>query len=206
MKHEIEYRGKTLIDKLSKTKITVCGVGALGSNLVDSLVRMGAQNISVIDFDRVDPHNLNNQAYDLGDVGKFKVAALQAKMFALTRVKLEIENKKLEATNRDRFLKGSDIVVDCFDNAASRRILNKTPYQTLHSGLVDGYGEVVWDEFYRVPQDIKGDVCDYPLARNLVSIVTAMTCEEILSWLDGNKKKNLGFSLEGMKTYEVISK
>jgi molybdopterin/thiamine biosynthesis adenylyltransferase len=207
MKHEIEYRGLPLIDKLAKINIVVCGVGALGSNLVDSLIRIGCTKIRVIDFDRVESHNMNNQVYDLNDVGSLKVAALQKRMFSTTKVKLEVENKKLEVTNVDKFLKNADLIVDCFDNSNSRAILfnysNKTKTPTLHCGLIEGYGEVCWNDSYCVPKDLKGDVCDYPLARNLVTIIAAMTCEEIVGHVAGNKKKNLGFSLEGMKTYPL---
>ena len=208
MKHEIEYRGKDLIAKLAKTKVVVCGAGALGSNLIDSLARVGFTQLKVIDFDRVEGHNINNQVYDLGDVGNLKVTALQRKVYASTKVKLEAENKKLEATNVVKLLKDYDIVVDCFDNSASRKIVTqyclKSKTQCIHSGLVDDYGEVVWNENYNVPQEVNTEaVCDYPLARNLVAIVTAMTCEEIINYIAGKPKKNLAFSLLGMKVFNV---
>lgn len=57
--HEEIYRGKDLISKLGKYKITVCGVGALGSNLVDNLARQGFSNFKVIDMDRVESHNVD---------------------------------------------------------------------------------------------------------------------------------------------------
>lgn len=208
MKHEIEFRGKPLMEKLIKTKVVVCGAGALGSNLIDSLARVGFTQLKVIDFDRVEGHNINNQAYDLNDVGILKVIALQRKVYASTKVKLEAENKKLEATNVVKFLKDYDIVVDCFDNTLSRKVLTdhckKSGIQCLHAGLVDDYGEVVWNENYRIPQEVNTEaVCDYPLARNLVSIVTAMTCEEIINYLAGKPKKNLAFSLLGMKCFAI---
>jgi hypothetical protein len=56
----------------------------------------------------------------------------------------------------------------------------------LHVGLYADYGEVIWDEHYRVPQDVQGDVCDYPLARNLVLLVVALASEAVLRYvLDG---------------------
>src|SRR5438132_214246 len=42
---------------------------------------------------------------------------------------------------------------------------------------------VVWDEHYRVPADVPGDVCDYPLARNLVLLAVALASEVLLRWL-----------------------
>ncbi|MBW4523434.1 MAG: hypothetical protein KME16_27660 [Scytolyngbya sp. HA4215-MV1] len=50
----------------------------------------------------------------------------------------------------------------------------------LHAGLSTDYGEVIWNEVYRVPSDVNDDVCDYPLARNLVMLTVATVCEVIL--------------------------
>lgn len=203
MKHEIEYRGKELIDKLKNIQICICGVGALGSNLTDSLVRMGCERIKVIDFDRVEPHNINNQIYDKTDNGNLKVAALQRKMYNVSGLQILTENKKLETSNIKKFLRGADIVVDCFDNSASRKLVTLYTLETktpcIHAGLLDDYGEVVWNEKYRVPNDVKGDVCDYPLARNLIDVIVAITSEEVVHFVETKEKRNWGFSLKGMK-------
>lgn len=43
----------------------------------------------------------------------------------------------------------------------------------LHVGLFADYGEAIWNDTYRVPSDAGQDVCDYPLARNLVLLTVA---------------------------------
>ena len=53
----------------------------------------------------------------------------------------------------------------------------------LHVGLYADYAEVVWDEAYRVPADAAGDVCDYPLARNLVLLAIAVTSEVLVRFV-----------------------
>jgi hypothetical protein len=59
----------------------------------------------------------------------------------------------------------------------------------LHVGLYADYGEVIWDERYRVPQDVPGDACDYPLARNLVLLVVAVASELVVqSTLSGARQ------------------
>jgi len=52
------------------------------------------------------------------------------------------------------------------------------------------YGEVRWNEVYQVPADVvEGDVCDYPLARNLILLVVAAGSEAVLRYvLDGQKE------------------
>ena len=47
---------------------------------------------------------------------------------------------------------------------------------------------MIWDEAYRVPGDVAGDVCSYPLARNLVLLAVAVASEVVVrSILDGSK-------------------
>jgi hypothetical protein len=69
-----------------------------------------------------------------------------------------------------------------FDNSASRRLVQEQcralQLPCLHVGLYADYAEVIWDEHYRVPRDAAGDVCDYPLARNLV-LLAAVASEAL---------------------------
>ena len=39
--HEKQYRGATLLQRLAGARITVCGAGSLGANLVEQLARCG---------------------------------------------------------------------------------------------------------------------------------------------------------------------
>jgi molybdopterin-synthase adenylyltransferase len=58
----------------------------------------------------------------------------------------------------------------------------------LHIGLSTDYAEIIWDENYRVPDDVAVDVCDYPLARNLVLLAVAVASEAMVRYvLDGSK-------------------
>jgi len=184
--HEEIYRGSDLVKKLAARQLVICGCGAIGSNLIDTLIRQGFSRIRVIDMDRVDTHNLNTQAYEEADVGALKVAATQNRAFRTVGVELDIESKELTAANIKKLLKGADLVIDGFDNNKSRRLVQdfcrKNGIPCLHAGLSADYGEVVWDEVYTVPQDTDGDVCDYPLARNLVMMVVAVAAEEILDF------------------------
>jgi molybdopterin/thiamine biosynthesis adenylyltransferase len=89
-------------------------------------------------------------------------------------------------------LKGGGLVVDAFDNSASRQQVQETcralGTPCLHVGLAADYCEVIWDEVYRVPGDPPGDVCDYPLARNLVLLAVAVASETVVRFfLDGTR-------------------
>jgi molybdopterin-synthase adenylyltransferase len=198
--HEVAYRGKELIQKLSKNNLTICGAGALGSNLIDNLTRQGVSNLKVIDKDRIEVHNLSTQVWAEADVGALKVEALKTKIYRNVSTEIEAVNKELTAANVKQLLKGSNLVLDCFDNNTARQIVQnevrtrKLP--CLHCGLHGSYGEIIYDEFYRVPKDqTEGDVCDYPLARNIAMLTMIIASEEILDFFLAEKPRKMNWSV-----------
>lgn len=196
--HEEIYRGKDLIAKLSKFNIFVCGAGTVGSNLIDTMSRQGFSKISVIDMDRVESHNINTQVFGEMDVGALKAAALKNKVFRNTGVDIEAISKKLEPSTL-KVLKSANIVVDCFDNSASRQLVQdecrKKKIACIHAGLFEDYGEVIWDENYKVPGDMSGDICDYPLTRNLAMLVVTILSEELIDFCLKDKPRKYNWSV-----------
>lgn len=184
--HEEIYRGKDLAARLG-VPITVCGAGAIGSNLIDNLTRQGFSKLSVIDMDRVEVHNLNTQVYAEADVGALKVDALKNRVFRNIGVEIEAVNKEMTAANVKQLLKKASIIVDCFDNNKARQLIQDFAREKrnpcLHVGLNGDYAEVIWDKKYRVPKDqTEGDICDYPLARNIAMLAVIVATEELLSF------------------------
>jgi hypothetical protein len=70
-------------------RITVVGAGAVGSAAVLQLCKMGFNNITVYDFDKVSAENMNCQMYPIKSIGINKVAALfnQCDEYADVRIK-----------------------------------------------------------------------------------------------------------------------
>src|SRR5262245_25714572 len=190
--HEQAYRGAGALARLAATRVTLCGAGALGSHLADNLARQGFGPLKVIDRDRVEAHNVGTQLYGESEVGAWKVEALRGRLFRAAGVEVEAVAKELTERNARSLLKGSGVVVDTVDNSASRRLVQETcralGLPCLHAGLSADYCEVVWDAQYRVPNDAAGDVCDYPLARNLVLLAVALASEALVRFvLDGTR-------------------
>jgi molybdopterin/thiamine biosynthesis adenylyltransferase len=185
--HETIYRGPELLDKLSKLRTTLCGVGAIGSNLADNLVRQGVARLRAIDKDRVEEHNVSTQTYAEADIGVWKVEALRNRLFKVAGVEIDPVRKELTAQNARQLLGDCDLLIDAFDNSAARQLVQQTARDSktpcLHVGLYKDYCEVIWDEHYRVPKDVGGDVCDYALARNLVLLAVVIASESILKFL-----------------------
>ncbi|HJZ93182.1 MAG TPA: ThiF family adenylyltransferase [Gemmataceae bacterium] len=197
--HEAIYRGADQIARLANQHLTICGAGALGSQLADNLARQGFRQLRVIDRDRVEEHNVSTQLYGESDVGGWKVEVLRQRLFRATGVEIEAVRKELGDRSARGLLQDGGLVIDAFDNSASRRLVQEhcraLQIPGLHVGLHADYGEVIWDEHYRVPQDVAGDVCDYPLARNLVILVIAVASEVVVRFALAGTRKDWSVTL-----------
>lgn len=206
-KHEELYRTKTLFEMMSKFPIMMCGAGAIGSNLVDNLVRQGFKNISVIDFDRVEDGNRHTQIWSSREIGQLKVAALRNRMFEVLNTKITTISKKLDKTNLD-LIEPSRLVIDGFDNVHSRRLITdyckENKIDCLHIGLFKDYAEIIWNETYRVPDDVKNlDICEYPLARNIILLAVAVATEILITFLGTAVKNSFVITLKDLKISET---
>jgi molybdopterin-synthase adenylyltransferase len=191
--HERTYRGAELLARLHSMSVTLCGAGALGSHLADNLARQGIRQWRVIDRDRVEEHNAGTQVYGQSEVGAWKVEALRTRLFRAVGIEIEAVAKDLTDRNAKGLLKGSGLVIDAFDNSSARRLVQEhcraAAIPCLHVGLNADYAEVIWDPDYRVPRDVGGDICDYPLARNLVILAAAVASEALVRFVrDGSRK------------------
>jgi molybdopterin/thiamine biosynthesis adenylyltransferase len=202
--HEEKFRGPGLLKKMAEQEIIVCGAGAIGSNLIENMARQGFKKITVIDFDRVDDHNRHTQIFGRRDIGQMKVSAVQARIYDMTGVNAVPVPKKLEASNVKKLLTAGALVVDGFDNSDSRRLVadhcRANKILCLHAGLYKDYAEVHWNEGYRVPEPVKGlDVCEYPLARNIIMMAITVATEVIIRYLEKGTFENYSITLGDMK-------
>lgn len=67
-------------DEHKDSRVTVIGLGNIGSNTAVLLARLGIKNLSLYDFDTVDNHNLTSQYYDIDSLGKPKANVLADKI------------------------------------------------------------------------------------------------------------------------------
>lgn len=110
------YRQQELIDPDQlDTPIAVVGCGGIGSFVVLALAKMGCRALTAYDDDRVEPHNIPNQAYRLADVGRLKVEALADLVQEVAGVSLTARAERV----RKQRLQG--VVVTAVDTMAARR-------------------------------------------------------------------------------------
>ncbi|MFC5470446.1 HesA/MoeB/ThiF family protein [Cohnella suwonensis] len=99
---------------LNQAKITVIGVGTLGSGVLFNLAGLGVDSVRIVDFDRVELSNLNRQLlYNEEDIGRRKIDA--AKDFIRrfhSRMELEcIPGEISSAEDAENAIADSDLVV-----------------------------------------------------------------------------------------------
>jgi hypothetical protein len=186
-------------------RITVCGAGALGGNLVEMLARMGFACIKVIDKDRVEMRNLSTQPYSRAEVGFPKARALANTLYRAVQAKIEPVGVELTETNAASLLRESVLVVDAFDNRAGRAVVSRTVQilnmACLHIGFsADGvYGSGLWEPGYQVPQEVPGDPCDYPLTRPLALVLVALAAQSISDFLRTGQSTNFELTWNDLK-------
>jgi molybdopterin-synthase adenylyltransferase len=197
--HEAIYRGAAALAKLGEARVTLCGAGALGSQLADNLARQGVGQLRVIDRDRIEEHNVSTQLYGESEIGTWKVEVLRQRLFRATGIEIDAIRKEMTERTARSLLQDGGLVVDTFDNSAARLLVQEAcralSLPCLHVGLFADYGEVIWDERYRVPGDVAGDVCDYPLARNLVLMTVALASEVLLRFVLEGRRENWSATL-----------
>lgn len=200
--HEQLYRSREVLARVRAFGVTVCGAGALGANIAESLARQGFGRLRVIDRDRVEERNLSTQPYYRSDIGALKARALAHALYRALGVELEARVDELTAANAAKLLRGGALVVDAFDNSTARQAVQDfcagAQVPCLHAGLAGDYAEVIWGEVYRVPSAAQTDACDYPLARNLVTLTVAVTCESVMSFIADGARRSFTVTLRDL--------
>jgi sulfur carrier protein ThiS adenylyltransferase len=134
--------------KIKKSAVGIAGLGGLGSVIAIVLARIGVGTLILVDFDVVEPSNLNRQQYFIHQIGMSKVEALQENISKINPyVKVNPHHEKLDRNNVERIFKEAAVVVEAFDQAEEKAMLINAisekmpgPYIVAASGVA-GYGE-----------------------------------------------------------------
>lgn len=97
-------------------RINIIGCGAIGSNVIMQLVKLGIKELHIYDFDTVVPYNLTNQQYRQIDIGKLKVNAIEHQALEINP---DIEIYKYKKGWQGEHLEG--YIFLCLDNIDLRR-------------------------------------------------------------------------------------
>ena len=103
--------------QLKAGRVAIAGCGGLGSHIAVMLTRMGVGHLLLVDFDIVEPSNLNRQHYTVAHLGQPKTQALKNQLADINPfIEVLTQNAKVTAANALKIFANYPIVVEAFDN------------------------------------------------------------------------------------------
>ena len=113
-----------VFEKVKKARVAIAGLGGLGSNVAISLARTGVGHLHLIDFDIVEPSNLNRQQYKIKHLGMFKTEALKSEIQEINPfIEVTIDTTRVTPDNIKSLFENEDIICECFDNPQAKAMI-----------------------------------------------------------------------------------
>jgi molybdopterin/thiamine biosynthesis adenylyltransferase len=114
--------------KIKQARVLVIGAGGLGCPVLQYLAAVGVGNIGIVDFDKVELHNLHRQIlYTENHVGQLKSTSAKTILENLNpHIIIQSFEEKVTLENVKELLNNYDIIVDGTDNFTTRYIINDT--------------------------------------------------------------------------------
>lgn len=118
--------GKTGIEKLSKARVAVFGIGGVGGYVTEALCRSGVGELDLIDHDTVSVTNLNRQVIALhSTVGQYKTDVMENRLRDINPdVKITVHKCFYLPETKDQFdFSVYSYVVDAVDTVTAKLLL-----------------------------------------------------------------------------------
>jgi molybdopterin/thiamine biosynthesis adenylyltransferase len=134
---------------LSKSKVIIVGLGGLGGNTANNLVRLGVSEILLIDFDRFSLTNLNRQLFsNHANLDSYKVNVIQSELLKINpSCKIEVLIDRIEDVSVD-VLSNYDYLIDAVDSPQTKIYLSVLStllnIPLLHGACAGWFGQVGW--------------------------------------------------------------
>ena len=115
--------GKDGTDKLKQSHIAVVGIGGVGGYVCLMLARSGIENITLVDFDKVDETNINRQVVaNTKTVGQFKTQDMKQQILEINpNCNVKTYEERLCSENINRILtQDLNYVVDAIDDIPNK--------------------------------------------------------------------------------------
>lgn len=194
-------------EKLFASTALVCGCGALGSVIANTLARSGVGRLRIVDRDYLELNNLQRQVlYDEEDVaaGIPKAAAAEAKLRKInSQIEIEAIVADVDHANIASLLDGVDVIVDGTDNFETRFLLNdaalkyKTPW--IYGGCIGAEGQTMTILPGETPclrclmQDApppgSTPTCDSAgILATIINVIASIEANEAIKILSGNRQ------------------
>lgn len=111
-------------EKVKRARVAVAGLGGLGSNIALMLARTGVGHLHLVDFDRVEPSNLNRQQYRICHLGHTKAEAMVQQIAEVNPcVEVTAEPVRVTPQNAVELFADDGIVCEAFDDPDAKSML-----------------------------------------------------------------------------------
>lgn len=102
-------------EKIKHVRVLLGGAG-IGSVIAECALRLGFENITIVDGDKVEESNLNRQNYVHSDIGKYKAEALSKRLLKInSEAKVLIINAFINNENVEEIISGHHIAINALD-------------------------------------------------------------------------------------------
>lgn len=115
--------GKEKMTRLKNVRILLCGLGGVGSFVAESLYRTGIKKMTFVDYDDIQPSNLNRQLEATKDtIGRKKTEAMKERLLAIyPDGEIDIISTMVSEENiPSLFNKEYDFVIDAIDTVSAK--------------------------------------------------------------------------------------
>ena len=139
--------------KFNRMKVGVVGLGSIGSMVSENLARIGIGNILLIDYDKIEEHNLDRLLYATRkNIGQFKADFFKTKIRKHSvndNIKVQSIVQPIQSQSAFKLALDCDIIFSCVDKPLARDVLNHIAYAHLIP-VIDGGVAVSkrYDKFY----------------------------------------------------------
>ncbi len=122
----IQVLGEAAFARMQTARVILFGVGGVGGWCAEALVRSGVQHLTLVDFDNVNPSNLNRQLVATSaNIGELKVEEMRKRLLSInpdaqiTALPLRYSAETAEQFDFNRF----DYVIDAIDSVVDKALL-----------------------------------------------------------------------------------
>lgn len=111
---------------LKESSVLIVGAGGLGCPVATYLAAAGVSKITLVDFDTVDPSNLNRQiSFGVPQIGLSKSEVLAMELSRkYPDIFVKFHTEKLGISNINNMMGDANFVIDCTDNFDTRYLVN----------------------------------------------------------------------------------
>jgi sulfur carrier protein ThiS adenylyltransferase len=128
-----------ILEKLKKSTVGIAGLGGLGSAVAIALARMGIGTLILVDYDIVEPSNLNRQHFFIDQIGLSKTEAIIEHLSRINPyVQAVTHQERITEENLFRFFGEAGVSVECFDRAEEKKMILEAAAGMLPEAFVVG--------------------------------------------------------------------